>query len=777
MTSTNIRQGRGRTAYRLWAGLGTGLAAGTAACLALAPTAAAADGGAVAVTNTETVQAYLDATGKLDVARIYEQLALQGNGTVEVVNPVSTSNLRNLDGFGGVAVKDGAMVGSYTVSGDQRVRTVSNFDQKLPLTVAVSYTLDGKQVAPGDVAGATGDLEVRYRVENVTGTPTQVSYADGKGGTVTSTESVPIPMVGSLSLVLPSSYTDVTSAEANMAGDGRGGTKMSFTMTLFPPIGSPVAEFGYKAHIAGGPIPPASITALPVSPLESPSFKGGAGSYKSGAETGVKLTDGATQIDTNLLKLRDGAGTLLAGLIQLRDGANQLSGGLTGKAAPGAEDLSAGARKLDAGAQQLASGLTQAGAKAPALISGLAAVQDGLGKVDGGLTTMYAGIGGLPAKAQPLHDGIAQLKAGIGSTTTADTLLYGVDQVRSGLAGATATGGSVDQLKGGVDQVKAGLSAALAPGGSIDQAKGGILSIKGVPSCAADPVCLGTVDAVASAIATSMTTNTQQAAGGLGQVSGGMAQLKTKLSEAVIGLIRVECGLSNTTLTGYCDPARPGLLQGLGALDAGVTQLVSGVVAQVQGGIGGVSDTPANQTLRGGINGLQDGVGQIQAGGSTLLTGLNQLSTGANQLATGTGQLSAGAGQLATGLDDAASGSVRLADGLSKAVDGATQIPDGAGRLSTEGTSQLVKAGQDTALDYGKKYAVIEAGAARAKTGSMAIGAPAGAAGFTAYSLEIAGVDGQGGKNALRLLLAGLGFAGAGALAWRRRPELAAQAA
>jgi hypothetical protein len=64
-----------------------------------------------------------------------------------------------------------------------------------------------------------------------------------------------------------------------------------------------------------------------------------------------------------------------------------------------------------------------------------------------------------------------------------------------------------------------------------------------------------------------------------------------------------------------------------------------------------------------------------------------------------------------------------------------------------------------------------------AKTGSMAIGAPAGAAGFTAYSLEIAGVDGQGGKNALRLLLAGLGFAGAGALAWRRRPELAAQAA
>ena len=142
MTSTNIRQGRGRTAYRLWAGLGTGLAAGTAACLALAPTAAAADGGAVAVTNTETVQAYLDATGKLDVARIYEQLALQGNGTVEVVNPVSTSNLRNLDGFSGFEVKDGAVVGTYTVDGEQRIRSVSDFDKKLPLKVSVAYLLE-----------------------------------------------------------------------------------------------------------------------------------------------------------------------------------------------------------------------------------------------------------------------------------------------------------------------------------------------------------------------------------------------------------------------------------------------------------------------------------------------------------------------------------------------------------------------------------------------------------------------------------------------------------
>ncbi len=48
-----------------------------------------------------------------------------------------------------------------------------------------------------------------------------------------------------------------------MAGDGRGGTKMSFTMTLFGPIGKPEATFGYEARITDGVIPKASISPSP----------------------------------------------------------------------------------------------------------------------------------------------------------------------------------------------------------------------------------------------------------------------------------------------------------------------------------------------------------------------------------------------------------------------------------------------------------------------------------------------------------------------------------
>ncbi|GAA1989421.1 hypothetical protein GCM10009817_34150 [Terrabacter lapilli] len=45
----------------------------------------------------------------------------------------------------------------------------------------MTYTLDGRPVAPADVLGRSGHLEVRYTVANVTGRPQVVSFDDGTG--------------------------------------------------------------------------------------------------------------------------------------------------------------------------------------------------------------------------------------------------------------------------------------------------------------------------------------------------------------------------------------------------------------------------------------------------------------------------------------------------------------------------------------------------------------------------------------------------------------------
>lgn len=747
-------------------------------CAAGSP-ALAADSGDVAVTNTETVQARLSATGAFQEARVYDQLALSGTGTATISNPVSTKGLRNLDGFTGYKVVDGNLVSTMSVDGERRERTVSTYDKDLPLTVQVTYTLDGKPVQPGAVVGKSGTLGVHYKVTNVTGKTQDVSYDDGTGATATASAETVIPMIGQLVTVLPSSFTDVQSDEAGMAGDGHGGTRMQFQMTLFPPIGSATAEFGYTAKVSHAVVPKANLTSMPVSPLDYPSFKGGAESYKAGAQKGVDLTSGALQIDDSVLQLHDGAAELLAGLLLLRDGAAQLKAGLNDSAAPGAAELAAGAGKLSAG-------LSQASASAPQLIAGLNQVDDGLAQVDGGLAKMYGDIGNLPndPKVKLLQAGIAQMRAGIGSTTTPDTLLAGVDQLRQqvgtgapaalatmaeGIYNASATDpGAYQKLGCAIDvltDVKNGAAAAanacypgglrpaLAPttdptsayvlGKVIDQLAAGRAEL-------ADPAHLGDPTSPAFFGAPAAKDPTLQQ---------GLTYLQGRLTYiAGPGLTKIECGLSSSSLIGVCDAKKPGLLEGLTSVDDGVTLLLTTVVKSVQAGVGGPNDTAANGTLRGGVHSLQAGTDKLGAGGGSLVDGLRQLNAGASQL-------NAGAGALSDGLQTAAAGSTELSDGLNTAAEGAPKLVDGTQQLSDEGTSQVVVSGQATAEDFGVKYAVLSAGAERASAEGMAYGAPQGAVGATAYSIDIAGADGAGVSSlgrfiaAIVLFAAGIGLA------------------
>ncbi len=378
--------------------------------MAAAP-AVAADGD-VDVLNTETVQVYTSPTGEIETQRVYEQLILTGNGSVDLSNPISTDGVRNLDGFGGVDTEGGEQVTEMTVDGEEHLRTVSDFDGDLPLDVSVTYKLDGETVEPGDIVGESGELEVLYTVKNITAQPQEVSFPDGSGGTTTETVDVPIPMVGSLSTVAPESFTNVKSDQANMAGDGKGGTKLSFTMTLFPPIGSDTAEFGYTADIVDGVVPRSDVSALPVNPLESPTFAAAADSYQGGTDTGARLAEGAATIDSNLLKLRDGAAELLAGLIKLREGSERLQAGLADEAAPGAQKLADGAGQLDDGLGRIADGADQLFDGTGRLVAGTGDLTDGTGRLADGADRLSDGAAKAAVGGRKLHDGAGRLNVG-----------------------------------------------------------------------------------------------------------------------------------------------------------------------------------------------------------------------------------------------------------------------------------------------------------------------------------------------------------------------------
>ncbi|MBO3089758.1 hypothetical protein [Cellulomonas dongxiuzhuiae] len=789
-----------RPVLRRVAGAGLGL---PLALLVAAPPATAgaltAAAGDVVVTNTETVQARLDADGRLQVARVYDQLAFSGQGSSTFSNPVSTQGLRNLDGFGGSTLRDGAMEATVEVDGKKRLRTVSDFTGELPVSIAVDYLLDGKKVSAGGVVGRSGTLEVRYTVTNLTTRQDQVTYDDGTGKQATATAETVIPFVGQLTTTLPPSFTAVTSQEANMAGDGRGGTKMSYTMTLFPPIGSPTAEFGYTAQITGGRIPPANVSVLPVSPLTSPSFKGGSASYKGGAESGIALTQGATEIDGKLLKLRDGAATLLDGLLQLQAGADQLAAGLNDTAAPGAASLAAGAATVDDGAAALATGarslgdgagrlatgaaaldegLTSAGSKVPELLGGLRTVDEGLATMDRGLEKMYSEIGGVPAQAQPIKDGITRLQGGVTALLDGLTTLQGLQSQLAtvyGVLGSTTavvTAATDAQQMGALHQLFTGLAQQTT-----------------------EPAQQGQFQALASLYNPVSYTPAPTTPVPLAPAFAGLAGVT---GSVVTRLEAARCGLSSSVsdacpLDASGEAKAPGLREGLAQASGGIDQLTAGVVDKVRTGVGVAGQTKEDGTLRGGVASLTAGVGQLSAGGQTLVGGLGQLAAGASSLRDGSAQLAGGAGQLvdgssrltagtsrltagadqlSDGLRTAADGSLTLADGLGTAADGAPALVDGASRLSEEGTSVLVETGAATAADYGVKYAVIKAGADRAANESMAYGGPEGAASVTAYSIDIAAAEGAAASSVGRGIAAAALFGLGGVLAGFARRRL-----
>jgi len=814
----------------------------SASILALAsaaPAVAATD--EVVVTDRETVQAYLSPAGEVKVARVYDQVTATGRGTVELRNPVSTDGLRNLDGLGGVSVEDGEAIQKINVDGEQRLRTVSSFDEEqLPVTIKPTYELDGEIYDnPEDIVGKSGRLTVTYRVENVTGQSQTITVKDGRGNDLQRTVEVPLPLVGSLTTVLPRSFYSVRSDQATVTADGRGGTRMTFTMTLLPPVGSATAEFGYTAEVEDLVIPRATVSVAVVQPLAYPSLKTAADSYSGGAETGAELTSGAEEIDANLLKLRDGAGQLLGGLIQLRDGAQQLNAGLAGEAAPGANRLASGAGEAAVGAGDLAAGLKRARSGSAELADGLGRLADGnqqlanafnnprggkdlvsgsqdlasgLGLISGGLAQLAA-VDGLPAaqaSALALRAGVDKILAGLGSPSQDGTILNGLAQLSAGnkalTDGLAAARSGLDQVAGGLPQAKAGVdgvrSAIVAGGPTTAAAFTAIITALG--GLAASPDCTGTCPAQINEVITnvqglaaSLSSSSTQAATVLGQVSGGLgtaiqglgtpttpntirfavAQVlggldasATGLAKVTAGVTAVKLGLSNPAcdLTRPTNPASPcGVREGLTLLSNGLLTAVSGVT---QLSAGAKTAAAGSGDLADGIAQAGDGAEQLaqgsqdaEVGSKALADGLTEARDGSAQLADGNRQIADGAGQLASGLDDAADGSGRLAAGLEEAADGAPALVDGAERLSNEGTKKLVEAGNDTTVEFGERYAVLEAMAERTEDGGLPFGAPEGATGSAAYSFELAAATNEGGRNVTRGLLA-IAALGVGAL-------------
>ncbi len=553
---------------------GAAAAMGAPAAVAESKTASAQDV-QTTVRKSVSLSGAPDGTIKSSSSMMVTAVSSVGNGQATVTVPVGADSARNLDGFSSVPVKGQNAQFTVNPNGtgqEQRIVTSSNDG---PIKVKVTATLDGKPINPGDVVGKSGVLAVNYMIVNTETKKQTVTYKDVNGNDVTSEVDVAAPIGGSVDIILPQGFNEITATGANIGGDGTGASKLSYSLVLFEPLGNRVANIGYQTRITDGTLPQAQFTFLPIIPMENSTIASTQEAYTGGAKTGATIYGAGVEIGDNLLKLQAGAAKLTAGLAKAADGASQLADGLNNKVVPGANQLAAGADTLAGG------------------LSG--DLNDGMTTLNAGLAKMLAGVNELPETVK----GTAEYKQAIAGLNGLLLYLNGITQYANGIKAATSATPSMTNMAGAIIGYCPG---STGPGGQVGcQAAFGALRT-GINSAANGIYGLvntpGAVPGQPSAV----------------QIVGALIQ----------GLPALLDGIQANLLGNYT--TQPGLLQ-----------IVAGG-QQIQGGLEDKIIPGANK-LAAGANTLADGLPAAADGATKIADGLPAAVEGTAKIEAGAGEL------------------------------------------------------------------------------------------------------------------------------------------
>ena len=223
----------------------------------------------------------LSPTGTVSAAPYqHTEVTASSAGPVKVEVPMSASGMRLLAGVK-PPVTNGVGQFSFTPNGTATQNVRSDFAGQVPLTVKVTYELNGQPIQASALAPTrhflkkhykSGTLKVTYAISNVTREKTTVSFEGFNGAHITKTITDPIPMVAEVKLTFPGDATDINAPGASLA-TGKKGVKATWTMALAPPLTGASQSISYSVHLSKAKAPDATIEAMALVPKSSPSGK------------------------------------------------------------------------------------------------------------------------------------------------------------------------------------------------------------------------------------------------------------------------------------------------------------------------------------------------------------------------------------------------------------------------------------------------------------------------------------------------------------------------
>ena len=667
----------------------------------------------------ETVYVLADSTGKERKVIVSDHLINDGNkDTIE-----DASDLKDIENVKGDETfkQDGSKLTWQADGNDIYYQGTST--KETPVSQTITYSLDGKEVKPEELAGKSGKVTIRFDYTNNETVKTKI---DGKE------EEIYVPFATISGMVLDDSFSNVKVTNGKVISDGKNNIVVGYALPgLKESLDVDDSDFDGDVSIPDyvevtADVENFSLSTTMTVVMNATNFisKDGDADLSEVDDMLDTLTDATDQLKDGSGELADGVDTLKSKMGEFKDGVGTLKNGI--------KDYTDGASTLSTGIGTLKSGVDTLAGSVPTLISGVGTLKDGSASaakgasslkdgagtlkkgakdVSTGANTLSKGASDLSTGANTLSTGVNDLSTGADTLSTgasdlstgADTLAAGASSLNTGVQTLakgvkdlnTAVNGGETTLAGGASAVSAGVDTLVgklgdmaatlqtkkdqinanlqANGTSIENAQATIESLKSAQSNLMNGISMYSTDSTG---ATAIFTQVGQALGGvsINSVNDAMT-VAVSLSDKIAAIGQAQGAVSaiDEAASQISDPTTQAQLT---ALQAGAKQVADGA-AQASGAI---------STMAGKMDDLTSGSGQVAQGASDLATGAGTLKKGASDLATGAGQVADGATTLHKGASD-------LSDGLNTLDGGIGQLKEKAGSLST-GADQL-KSGTD----------------------------------------------------------------------------------
>lgn len=666
------------------------------------------------VNKDETVYAFADADGSVNNIIVSEWLRNTDKKS-EIKDKTNLSDIENVKGDEAFS-QNGDEITWQANGNDIYYQGTTN--QELPVSVKVTYYLDGKETKAEDMAGVSGNVKIRFDYTNNTSVEKEIN---GKK------EKIKVPFVAISGLILNENCTNVVvengktmpqGASTIVIGYGAPGIKDSLGLEdsdLSEDLSLP-DYFEVSADVTDFSL---DMTMTAVVSASEFSFNGDLdmsdldGMIAEMSEAGDALTDGSKQ-------LADGTATLLEKMGEFTTGAKQLATGV-GQVKTGADQVSTGANQLAAGAGQLKDGVDTLVSSSDSLATGVTAINNGAATIN--------------QSAAGISQGIATLDAGLNAPMSDEQKKAVADQAVAGVNKEFAEGTETYNLiyNQAVASFKASITDEETVQAMSSQVAAGIKTSDELADLKNALYTAGTVEAYQNAV-------TKFGAAAVGDYSTFVANLSEEQKAQIMAGVNSKLNTVADTLAGDLTSQITTGIATAGADEIGKSVVTAcqqaagkaageaavagaeGAKKTIAGQIEAVGDTgyslvtgsqalaAGTQSLAEGTQTLTDKIPSLTAGIGQLSAGANQLATGSSQLATGSSQLATGTTQLVDGSNKLATGSEQLQDGVKQLADGASELSDGMNQFNNEAIKKIVEAYNGDIKDIaGRLDAVFEA--------------------------------------------------------------------